>query len=92
MSEVTKEYVDALKENPAKGFKKLMGVDHYSTRGYLSQKTYVLQPLPRDIKVVTCLSFNAVSTIIIEASSTSRPSLGMTQIPNSLLFLLMRKN
>jgi hypothetical protein len=39
MAEVTKEFVDALKEDPTTGFEKLMTVDHYTTRGYLSQET-----------------------------------------------------
>ncbi|KAN0070833.1 hypothetical protein V8E54_010998 [Elaphomyces granulatus] len=39
MSEVMKPYVDALNDNPKKGFKKLMKVDHYSVREYLSQET-----------------------------------------------------
>lgn len=39
MSEVIKDYVDALNDNPNKGFEKLMGVDHYSVREYLSQET-----------------------------------------------------
>ncbi|KAI0398886.1 hypothetical protein F4802DRAFT_591631 [Xylaria palmicola] len=39
MSEVIKEYVDALNENFAAGFKKLMTVDHYSVREYLIQRT-----------------------------------------------------
>jgi hypothetical protein len=39
MSEVTKEFVDALNENATTGFEKLMTVDNYSTRSYLSQKT-----------------------------------------------------
>ncbi|KAI1823253.1 hypothetical protein F4861DRAFT_540125 [Xylaria intraflava] len=39
MAEVLKEYVDALNDNPTEGFKKLMTVDQYSVREYLSQKT-----------------------------------------------------
>ncbi|KAI0532529.1 hypothetical protein GGR58DRAFT_489917 [Xylaria digitata] len=39
MAEIIQEYVDALNENPVQGFKKLMEVDNYSIREYLSQKT-----------------------------------------------------
>jgi monoamine oxidase len=39
MSEVMKPYVDALDADPVRGFRKLMEVDHYSIREYLSQKT-----------------------------------------------------
>jgi hypothetical protein len=34
-----KPYVDALNADPVEGFRKLMEVDHYSIREYLSQKT-----------------------------------------------------
>jgi len=39
MLEVIQDYVDALNDNPRRGFEKLMGVDNYSVREYLSQKT-----------------------------------------------------
>ncbi|KAI9764900.1 MAG: hypothetical protein M1839_005687 [Geoglossum umbratile] len=39
MSEVLKDYIDALNKDPNVGFEKLMGVDHYSIREYLSQET-----------------------------------------------------
>ncbi|KAK6344407.1 hypothetical protein TWF696_008043 [Orbilia brochopaga] len=39
MSEVIGEYVEALEKDFRKGFRKLMTVDHYSVREYLSQRT-----------------------------------------------------
>ncbi|KAI9768111.1 MAG: hypothetical protein M1839_004192 [Geoglossum umbratile] len=39
MTDVMAPYVRALNDNPAEGFKRLMLVDHFSTRGYLSEKT-----------------------------------------------------